>query len=117
MSLRNPLLTREYYQSLRKFNQQHGGAIPRVIQTGSINTEIEERRVSEEKAARKRRRSQGRSAPAVSRGESPAQRSHKPSNGSGVGEGMQPGNSPSDCDAVTMSRAAEAPPMRVDEDR
>ena len=114
---RNPLLTAEYYRALRAFHKQHRGAIPRVIQPGSINTEMELRDKQQQKAERKLRRSQGRSAPAANWGGKPNRRNDEPSNGSGVGRERPSGNSPSDGDGAMMSRAPEALPMRVDGDR
>lgn len=106
---RNPLLTPEYYRELYKFHRAHPGAIPPVITAPPKKKSKQSRKTV---AGRK-----DASASAARLGGKPAGRNHKPSDGSGVGLGKQPGNSPSDCDGATMSRAPEAYPMCVDGDR
>ena len=59
----------------------------------------------------------GASASAPTSGLNRSGQSHKPFNGAGVTFGKVPGNSPSDIDGATMSRASEASVMSTLRDR
>ena len=111
---RNPLLTREYYQALYKFRKQHPNAIPNVIGVSSgvvySKHQLKIFRKQRETAAGRKDASgpAGRAEnnarpevmnPAMGRGLSGKQTVSKPR-----GSGM-------------MSRAPEAPPKSVTQDR